>query len=563
LAGAVRGSKAGFLRWRSSVAALGPRALLAPLLRPGRDVLPVYHRDRPGWVVAARRLTLVAFIVLFAFVYGVLAAILPPSMLAVAGAPLAVLALLVIWALPDTKTAPTRALAIVFTAFFASIIIWPNYLAISVAGLPWISMRRLIGIVMSALILICLSTSKAYREDMRAIFRASPWVARCLLGWFIVQAIASLVSGAPSGTIARLIASTITSTAACFAAIWLFGPGKKSILWFTNWLLGLVFALMVVGVFEAHAQHVLWTGHIPSFLQIDPETLARLIRPNFRGGYRVVTTYTTPLAYGELLALTAPFVLFRIVNASTLWRRCLWIGFHLFLLLSILLSGARLGLVGYIAAHAIFGLLWGIHRWRNHRGDMLGVSATMLYPAFVVALSVAVVVVPAVHVRVLGDGKAQGSTDARKVQWAMAKPVILRRPLFGYGPGGGGIAINFRAPDGSLTIDLGLVSVAADYGLLGLGAYLGVIILSILELLRIGLLERRSPFSAEFGLATALCVLISTRLVLAQPDNDSFFSILFGVALGSLYLAKREQGKLNAANGTAVPAPEERRPALA
>jgi hypothetical protein len=123
----------------------------------------------------------------------------------------------------------------------------------------------------------------------------------------------------------------------------------------------------------------------------------------------------------------------------------------------------------------------------------------------------------------------------------MAVPVILRRPLLGYGPGEGGGAINYRTPDGNLTIDLGLVALAADLGLLGLGAYMGILILSIVALIRIGFRQRSSPFSAEFGLATALCVLITTRLVLAQGDNDAFFDIMFGLAIGAIYLAKREQ----------------------
>jgi hypothetical protein len=536
LAGAVRR-----LRGNLGFGALKPRALLAPLLRPGRDVLPVYHPDRPGWVVAARRLSLLIGIMFVAFVYGVLAAILPPSMMMGAVAPLAFLAVLVIWALPDVRTAPTRALTKAFTFFLLSIILWPNYIAISIGGLPWISMRRLAGFVLSMLLVISISTSKPFRQGMADVFRASPWLARCLIAFFIFQAFASIFSVDPRETIGRFINGTFTSTAVCFTAVWLFGPGEKTILWFTNRFLAAVFVLMIIGVFEARAQHVLWVGNIPSFLRIDDATLQQLTRPLFRGWYRVVTTYTTPLAYGELLALTTPFVLYRIVHADTWSRRGWWIFFDLFLLASVLLSAARLSLVGYIASHAIFGLLWGIHRWRNARGDMLGISATMLYPAFLVALALAVVVVPAVHVRVLGGGAAQASTDARSVQFHMAVPVILRRPLLGYGPGEGGGAINYRTPDGNLTIDLGLVALAADLGLLGLGAYMGILILSIVALIRIGFRQRSSPFSAEFGLATALCVLITTRLVLAQGDNDAFFDIMFGLAIGAIYLAKREQ----------------------
>ncbi|SFJ22484.1 hypothetical protein SAMN03159338_1120 [Sphingomonas sp. NFR04] len=538
MAGAVRRSKL--------ILGGGALRLDAPfraLLRPGRDVLPVYHPERAGWSVALRKLALFTGIVLLAIVYGFLVAILPPSLLVGAAAPLALLAMLVVWALPEARTAPTRALGRVYTTFVIVFIAWPNYLAVAVGGLPWISMRRLVGFVLTGILMICLSISKPFRQQMAEVLRTSPWLARLLISFFIIQFLATIFSVAPGDTIGRWVHITFTSTAACFATIWLFGPGGKSVPWFVNRLALVVFLLMVVGVFEARTQHVLWLGHIPSFLRIDDAVLQDLIQPHIRGGYRVVTTYTTPLAYGELLALTTPFILFRIVNAKTWPMRLMWAGFDAFILYSAVLSTARLSLVGFIAAHALFGLCWGIHRWRNARGDMIGISATMIYPALMVALMLAVLFVPAIHIRVLGGGAAQASTDARSAQFHMAVPVIARRPLLGYGLGQGGRAINWRTPDGTLTIDLGLVALCADVGVFGFLAWMGTLLLSVVSLFRAGLRDVASPFPAEFAIAISLAVLISTRLVLAQGDNDPLFVILFGLSLAMLYRARlRDRG---------------------
>ncbi len=533
MAGAVRRSKtilgSGTLR---------VDAWFRGLMRPGRDVLPVYHPDRAGWAVALRRLALLGSIVLLAFVYGVLAAILPPSLLVGAAAPLALLALLVVWALPEAKAAPTRALTHAFTAFVVFMIVWPNYLAVSVAGLPWVSMRRLVGLAVTLLLLICVSTSKPFRQGLRDVFRASPWLSGLLIGFIVIQFLASVLSVSPSETIARWVNTAFTSTAICFVSIWLFGPGGKTVPWLVNRLAVVVLVLMVIGVFEARVQHVLWLGHIPAFLRIDDTVLDQLLQPHIRQGYRVVTTYTTPLAWGELLALTTPFILFRMVNAKTWPIRLMWLAFDLFILYSAILAAARLALVGFIAAHALFGLFWGLHRWRNARGDLIGISATLLYPAALIALVLAVLFVPALKVRVLGGGAAQSSTDARSAQFHAAIPVIARRPILGYGPGEGPAAINWRTPEGFLTIDLGFVSMASDLGLSGLFAYLGVLILSIVSLFRAGWRDVTSPFPAEFAVAVALAVLITTRMVLAQSDNDPLFMVLFGLALGALYQAR-------------------------
>ncbi len=538
MAGAVRRSKmtlgGGGLRLDAPFRAL---------LRPGRDVLPVYHPERAGWSVALRKLALFAGIVLLAIIYGFLAAILPPSLLVGAAAPLALLAMLVVWALPEARAAPTRALGHVYAAFVFVVIAWPNYLAVAVGGLPWISMRRLVGFVLTAILMISLSISKRFRQQMADVLRTSPWLSRLLIGFFIIQFLAAIFSVAPGDTIGRWVHMTFTSTAVCFATIWLFGPGGKSVPWLVNRLALVVFVLMVIGLIEAREQHVLWLGHIPSFLRIEDAVLQQLLAPHVRGSYRVLTTYTTALAYGELLALTTPFILYRMVNAKTWPMRLMWAGFDAFILYSAVLSTARLSLVGFIAAHAVFGLCWGVQRWRNARGDMIGISATMIYPALLVALMLAVMFVPAIHIRVLGGGVAQASTDARGEQFRMAIPVIARRPLLGYGLGQGGGAINWRAPDGALSIDLGFVALCADVGVFGFLAWVGTLVLSIVSLIRAGLRDVASPFPPEFAIAVSLTVLITTRLVLAQADNDPLFVLLFGLSLATLYRARlRDRG---------------------
>ena len=80
---------------------------------------------------------------LFCFIYGFFFAALAPNIVTPLLAPLVVLAFLVVWALPDVNWAPTRSLEWLFFATFIVLIVWPNYLAIALPGLPWITLIRL------------------------------------------------------------------------------------------------------------------------------------------------------------------------------------------------------------------------------------------------------------------------------------------------------------------------------------------------------------------------------------------------------------------------------------
>src|SRR3546814_19920121 len=68
--------------------------------------------------------------------------------------PVIALGLLVIWALPETDWAPTKTLAWLLIAFLIALPLWPNYLAIALPGMPWITLLRIIGAPMILLLLI-------------------------------------------------------------------------------------------------------------------------------------------------------------------------------------------------------------------------------------------------------------------------------------------------------------------------------------------------------------------------------------------------------------------------
>ena len=515
------------------------RQFRAWALKRGRPVLPLYEAERPTWWIVLRRALLLAAVCFITFFYGLLVSVLPPFLLVPAAVPPAILTLVVIWALPDAPRAPVRMLARFFMIFSVIMLLWPNYLSFTFGGLPWISLRRLIGLVAVLLLLICVSTSKKFRTDAAAVLRSSPWMTRLILGFIAVQTISTFTSSALGETINRFVDMQIMWTAMFFIGAWYFGIAERNSSRWVNAMLWSAAILMLIGAVEFRVEHVLWADHIPSFLQIQDEAVQQMLRPSFRDRYRVVTTFTSPLSYGEFLALVAPLLLHKLMNSKTILRISLWGIADAFLLISAIMSGARLSMVGFIVAHAVYFLLWGIRRWRTQPGGLIGPSLTMMYPALMVGLSILILSVDGLRLRILGGGATQYSNDARKEQFNLAVPAISHRPIFGYGPGEGAGAIGWRTLEGKVSLDSGFLTVAADYGLVGFVCFYGAILIAIVQLARSGIFARGKDFPLPLALSSMLVALLTARSVLSQQDNNPFVFMMLGLSLALLYRASQ------------------------
>jgi hypothetical protein len=360
------------------------RRLSAWALRRGRPVLPQYEAERSTWWATLRRLLLLAAIGFVSVFYGLLVSVLPPVLLMPFSVPLVVLGLLVIWALPELPRAPLRALSASFLIFFVLMLLWPNYLAFSFAGLPWISVRRLVGGIASALLLINISVSVDMRTKMRAMLKESKLISTFLIGFAAVQFVSVIFSDGLSGTIARYIDYQIIWIAMFFIAVWFFGEQKNIDRWF-RYIITVTIILIIIGALEFSQKHVLWVGYIPSFLQVNDDAVQQILTPGYRGLYRVVTTFSTPLSWGEYIAVASAFVLHGLMQAKTVKSRLIWGAFDIIALLSAFLSGARLAMVGFIVAHAVYFFIWGARTWRLKPGGLIGPAVTLMYPAIMVA----------------------------------------------------------------------------------------------------------------------------------------------------------------------------------
>lgn len=504
---------------------------------PPQQVLPPFLPVRaPARRAVARAAFVVACLVL-GFVYGFVFAVFPPSFMVYMAIPVVMLALVVIWALPDQGRAPDRLLERLFFAYMVIIVLWPIYLAVQLPGLPWLSLRRLAAFPMALILLICLSVSARFRTELAAALNGMPGLWKMMAAFIVVQIVTIVPSRAPFGSLNIFLNNLVLWFGAFYAAAWVCARDGRAAK-FGNYLIGMALVLGAMGLAEAYNEQILWARHIPSFLAVTDESVQRTLSGDFReGAYRVTGTYTVSLALAEYLALVTPFVLQKIAERPGLGAKLLYAGIDVLLLVIIILTRSRLGIVGWLAAHMVWGCIWAYRRWRSDKSDVLGPALAFAIPALALAFGVAMFTVDAIRFRTIGGGSTGFSDQARWEQLDGTWPLVLRNPI-GYGTGQSGEVLGFRTPGGQVTVDTYIVTLLLDYGVIGFCLFLGIFGLAVATMLRISLRPRGREIDLAMPVCAALVAYLVVRLVFAQDDNAPLVYMMLGLASAIAYKAK-------------------------
>jgi hypothetical protein len=517
-----------------------------PQLRPRRPkrrgpvIQPYVDLRRP-----TRLMMVISFPVILAavcLVYGFFFALTAPYLMVPFAAPIALLALLSIWALPDRAYAPTRSMEFFFYALIIALVLWPNYLALALPGLPWITMLRLTGFPMAFFFLVCLSTSPQFRREIRDTLEASPGLLPCL-GIFILTQFATIVlAKSPPEAFQRALLQQINWTAVLLIAAWVCRvPGRVARL--IGILLLLAVPIMMITLIEAQVQHVLWAGNVPAFLKVDDPVAALILSATTRsatGLYRAKATFSTPLGLAEYLALLTPFLIHFSVGRYPLLLKIASISSLPLLFYCIRLTDARLGTVGFLLSFVLYILYWGLLRLRRNKSDLIAAATVYAYPAIFCAFGLAVMTIRRLHVMVFGDGAQAASNAARQTQLLMGIPKILVNP-FGYGPGGSGRAMGYGEGE-FITIDNFYLSIALDSGVVGLVTFVAIFMVVIYYASQTSLDASQSE-DREAVYAIPIVISLSAFLVIkgvfSQVDNHPIVYVMTGMAAGLVWRARQ------------------------
>lgn len=507
----------------------------------GTPLLPAYTRE--GWVRRHRGL---ALSILFGvtFIYAALFLLIGRFLMVQFLAPFVLLLLLIIWALPDRNTVPDQWLVHLFFVFMGAMMIWPDYLALTLPGMPWITAARLVGGPMVLVMLICLSQSSRFRGEMKSLLDINPLISKFLLTYVVLSVLSVGISDKPFESVNLLVVGMVNWVALFLVALFAFSrPGNVErfiwLLWFA------VLFWCVVGGVEWYYSKVPWANHIPSFLKVEGELIERVLAGSARsatGVYRVQGKYTTPLSFAEFMALATPFILHITLSARLLALRAAAAMTLVMMFLIIGATDSRLGVVGFLLSFLFYLLAWGTRRWQQDRASLLAPAVTLAYPAVFAGFIVSTFFVGRLRNMVWGSGAEATSDDARFTQIDMGMKDILNQP-WGYGFGRAAETLGFTGGGDFLTIDNYFLSVALDLGVIGFIAYFGMFVVAIVLGSR-SMLEVQDDRRQWLVPATiSLTNFIIIKSVLSQQEGHSLAFAVLAMVVALLGMEKTGVGR--------------------
>lgn len=463
--------------------------------------------------------------------------------------PLIIMAALVIWLLPDTGRAPRRLIAGFFTAFLIALMAWPDYLAVAIGSLPWVTALRITTVPLAFLMLIALSTSSEFRRSIRETMDEVPLVWKLLVAFALLAFLSIFVSKDPGNSVSKFIVAQLYWTSVFFAACVVFRkPGSMITFSFLIW--ALVLYVCIIGVLEWRNQAVLWAGHIPNFLKIEDEAVQRILSKKARaatGIYRVQSKFTTPLGCAEFLALATPFILHHALNAKRLILRVAAVCTIPLIFHVILLTDSRLGAVGFFMSFLLYILVWALLRWKSDRESLFGPAIVLAYPVIFSGFVTATFFIGRLRAIVWGDGSQQFSDQSRKEQFMSGIPKILSTP-WGNGIGQGAETLGFHNRAGVLTIDTYYLLVGLEYGVMGFFVYYGMILACIAYGWKALMKARDQEMLLLAPLTIALINFFIIKSIFSQQENHPLIFAMMGAVAAMVF-------RMNASRETVMEKP--------
>lgn len=488
-------------------------------------------------------------LLIFCFLYGFFFALWGQFLAIFFAIPIALLLALSIWALPQLARAPTRSLVFLFYVFSFVLIVWPNYLAISLPGLPWITFVRLVNFPMVVIFLICISVSAEFRSTQAEILKAVPIIWKLLVAFSVIQLISIGLSKTIVSSAQKFLVAQTSWTAVFFISLYVFRkPGRverwAAMFWITSLIIG------AIGIQEHRKSAVPWAGHVPSFLKIEDPIIQKILLGAHRAMgsfdmYRVQSTFSTSLGLGEFVALVMPFVMYFFVAP---YRPIVRLAAFLtmpFLMYIVVLSDSRLGSVGCLLTFVLYPLFLGILRWRRDKGGLLGPAITLAYPAIFAAGIGATLFIGKLRVKVWGGHAHDASNAARVAQYSEGIPMVLKHPL-GFGIGRAAETLGYMNAGDELTIDTYYLMIAMDYGIIGFLVYYGILAFGVKYAGEYALKPRtgHKEFTFLIPLAIAQLNFFIIKSVFSNQENHPLIFIFLGATVALIYQMKMADKKI-------------------
>ena len=495
-------------------------------------ILPQYSQRSQASPSAARTVLRYTALALLGAGYGLLMVFLPAQLIVIPAVPLIVMLALILWKLPDLGTYPERTIDRFYFAYLVLLVLWPPYIVINLPGLPWLGLERIALFGLTLTMLYALATSSELRRQTATVAGASKPVLTMLLVFITMQFItlpfAPELPNALKRTADAQFSLTVVFFVSCFV---LSKPGYPTR--FAKTLLIVAMIMGVIAIAETFKREVLWANSIPSFLKVEGEYLNRVLSAQGRYGdtiYRTRGSFTVSLVLAEFMVIATPFLLNAIATAKGLGARVLLMLGWVMVGAVIIFTDSHLGIVGFLAAHFMYGGIWALRRWRQGKRDLLASAIVYGFPVILLIFVAALASSHTLYTSIFGGGGHQMSVDARKTQRDMAIPLVLKNPI-GHGTAQSGAVLQFRGPSGTLTVDSHFITTLLDYGIIGFISFYGMILTASWIGVKLFLQAKDEEAALAGPAAVVLAVFVVGKMVLSQEDNHSLLFMIIALVM--------------------------------
>lgn len=463
-------------------------------------------------------------------------------------APIGVMTLSILWIMPEIDNPPVEWMNRLFACMMVALMVWPDYLALSLPGLPWISALRLFGGPMMAILVISAFGSPRFRTRMLELLSGDRVIALGVVIFMLIAGISVGISRHVGASAGRYFVAVMAWLSVFMVAVHFFViPGN--VRRFAKFLTVAVFLSMAIALYEARFSALPWKNRIPWFLDVGAANIDMLMQGTARaatGIYRVQSKFSTSLGLGEFFGLALPPILYlTMTTRSTLFRLLIFASLPLMFYV-VLRTDSRLAFVSFLSSLVIFVLFAAVDRWRTRKDSLFAPTIVLAYPFFVAALGLLSLFWKRLSNLVWGGGAQSFSNASREVQMHIALPKIAHNPL-GYGMGEGAGVVGYIAPGTDfVTIDSYFLSVALDYGVLGFIVFYGTFLWAIG---RAGVTAFQSRDPEVVFLAPCAISLINfliSKSIYSQQENHPLAFALLGMVVALLY-RHRQQRRASAA----------------
>jgi O-antigen ligase len=144
-------------------------------------------------------------------------------------------------------------------------------------------------------------------------------------------------------------------------------------------------------------------------------------------------------------------------------------------------------------------------------------------------------------IMITGGAEAQESTDDRFIQWSMAWPKILQRPITGWGLGNSGTVVGFKSSGASgLSVDSYPLTLITDAGILGLIAFYSILGVILWRGVNLYLRNSNRASTKAIIIVSTFVAFLVQRTALSQTENFINIFIFIGFVAGRAVLAVAE-----------------------